>query len=271
MGESMQLILFSKMFQPLSLTELAELVVETGLEGVDLTVRSNGYIKPEEAAEKLPEVVETFESKGLKVPMITTEITSVNQPYAEEVFRAAFENGVKYLKLGYWHYRGFGFLRKQVVEIRKELRKIQELSRRYRVTSTIHIHSGMFMSAEPAVVWLILKGFDPDLVGAYVDPGHMAVEGGLAGWLMGMDILSRRIRMVSVKDYGWFKEGGAWHAKTVPLGEGLVKWKTVFEILKVTGFNGPISIHSEYDLPLGEIVTQTRKDVQYLKSILSSL
>ncbi|MEM3026875.1 MAG: TIM barrel protein, partial [Thermoproteota archaeon] len=81
----------------------------------------------------------------------------------------------------------------------------------------------------------------------------------------------RRIRMVSVKDYGWFKEGGGWRAKTVPLGEGLVQWKTVFEILGEIGFNGPVSIHSEYDLPLGELVTQTRKDVQYLKSILSSL
>ncbi|MEM2088150.1 MAG: sugar phosphate isomerase/epimerase family protein [Thermoproteota archaeon] len=267
----MQLILFSKMFQSLSLTRLAELVVEIGLEGVDLTVRSNGCIKPEEAVKKLPEAVEVFESKGLKVPMITTEITSADQPYAEEVFRAAFENGVKYLKLGYWQYRGFGFLRRQVAEIRRELGKIQELSRKYRVTSAIHVHSGMFMSAEPTVVWLILKGFDPDLVGAYVDPGHMAVEGGLAGWLMGMDILKTRIRIVSVKDYGWFKEGGEWRAKTVPLGEGLVQWKTVFEILGEIGFKGSISIHSEYDLPLGELVTQTRKDVQYLKSILSSL
>ncbi|MGB9718255.1 MAG: sugar phosphate isomerase/epimerase family protein [Thermoproteota archaeon] len=259
------------MFQPLPLTGFAELVAETGLEGVDLTVRSNGYIKPSEALEKLPEAVGIFESKGLKVPMITTEITSVNQPYAEEVFKAAFENGVKYLKLGYWQYRGFGFLQRQVGEIRRELRKIQELSRRYRVTSAIHVHSGMFMSAEPAVVWLILKGFNPDLVGVYVDPGHMAVEGGLAGWLMGMDILSRRIRMVSVKDYGWFKEEGGWRVKTVPLGEGLVPWKTVFEILGETGFKGPVSIHSEYDLPLAEIVTQTKRDVQYLKSILSSL
>jgi len=267
----MQFIMFSKMFQSLPLTEFAEIVAGIGLEGVDLTVRSNGYIKPEEVEEKLPEAVEIFESKGLKIPMITTEITSVNQPYAEEVFKAAFENGVKYVKLGYWQYRGFGFLRKQVAEIRKELRKIQELSRRYRVTSAIHVHSGMFMSAEPTVVWLILRGFEPDLVGAYVDPGHMAVEGGLAGWLMGMDILSRMIRMVSVKDYGWFKAGGEWCVRTVPLGEGLVPWKTVFEILKKIGFRGPVSIHSEYDLPLDEIVAQTKKDVKYLESILSSL
>ncbi|NHV98894.1 MAG: sugar phosphate isomerase/epimerase [Thaumarchaeota archaeon] len=267
----MQLVLFSKMFQALSLKEFAEIAAETGFEGVDLTVRSNGYIKPYEAEEKLPWAVGVFESEGLKVPMITTEITSVNQPYAEDVFKAASENGVKYLKLGYWQYRGFGFLRRQVAEIRVELRKIQELSRKYRVTSAVHIHSGMFMSAEPTVVWLILKGFNPDLVGAYVDPGHMAVEGGLAGWLMGMDILSRKIRIVSVKDYGWFREEGEWRVRTVPLGEGLVPWRKVFEILGKTGFNGPVSVHSEYDSPLAEILKQTRKDVEYLKNILSLL
>jgi sugar phosphate isomerase/epimerase len=267
----MQLVLFSKMFQPLPLKEFAEMAAETGFEGVDLTVRSNGYIKPHEVEEKLPWAVGVFESKGLKVPMITTEITSVHQPYAEEVFKTASENRVKYLKLGYWQYKGFGFLRRQVNEIRRELKGIQELSRKYRVTAAIHVHSGMFMTAEPTVVWLVLKGFDPDLVGAYVDPGHMAVEGGLAGWLMGMDILSRKIRMVSVKDYAWFKPGGEWRAETVPLGEGLVPWETVFEILKKIDFKGPVSIHSEYDLPLDEVVRQTRRDVQYLRSILGSL
>ncbi len=266
----MQLILFSKMFQSIPLTKLADLVAELGLEGVDLTVRSGGSIEPPDALKKLPEVVETFKSKGLKIPMITTEITSADQPYAEDIFRAASENSVKYIKLGYWKYKGFGFLQKQLAEIRKELTGIQELSRKYHVTSALHTHSGMCMSAEPTILWVILKEFDPDLVGAYIDPGHMVVEGGAAGWLMGMDILSDMIRMVSLKDYGWFKEGGKWYARIIPLSQGLVPWRKFFEILEKIKFKGPISVHSEYDMPLDEIIMQTRKDVQYLKDILSS-
>ncbi|MGQ9690587.1 MAG: sugar phosphate isomerase/epimerase family protein [Thermoproteota archaeon] len=265
----MQLLLFSKMFQKLPLVKFAEFAAEVGFEGIDLTVRPNGYIEPNEVEEQLPDAIGIFESRGLKVPMITTEITSVDQPYAGEVFKTASEHGVKYLKLGYWKYGGFGFLRKQMSKIRKELEGIQEISRKHNITSAIHTHSGMFMTAEPAIVWLILEGFNPDFVGAYIDPGHMIVEGGLAGWLMGMDILSEKIRMMAIKDYAWFKTGGGWHVETVPLGEGLVPWKSVFENLKKIGFKGPISMHSEYDLPLNGIIRQTEMDIRYVKNILA--
>ncbi|MBO3801104.1 MAG: sugar phosphate isomerase/epimerase family protein [Thermoproteota archaeon] len=241
---------------------------EIGFDGIDLTVRSNGYIKPSAVKEKLPEAISIITSKGLSVPMITTEITSVREPYAKEVFEVSSELGVKYLKLGYWKYNGFGFLKKQINEVRKELKNIEELSKKCNITSVIHTHSGMFMTAEPTVVWLILKGFNPNFVGAYLDPGHMVVEGGLAGWMMGMDILSKKVKVVSIKDYAWFKIEEKWNVQTVPLGDGLVPWKSVFEILKKINFKGPISIHSEYDLPLDEIIKQTKSDIQYIKSIM---
>ncbi len=268
----MKLIVFAKMFQKLPLSEFGEIMADIGFEGVDLTVRPGGYISPEEVKEKLPEAIEILNSKGLSVPMITTSITNANEPYAEETFKVASECGVKYLKLGYWMYRGFGFLRSQMEDVRGKLEKIQELSRKYGVTAGVHIHSGMYMSAEPAILWEILKEFDPDLIGAYIDPGHMVVEGGLAGWLMGMDILADHIRMVAVKDFGWFKEGGRWIARVVPMGEGLVPWRKVFEILKRIGFKGPVSVHCEYEeMPLREIIEQAKRDLNYVKEILKSI
>ena len=267
----MQLLIFAKMFQSMPLNEFASLAADMGFDGVDLTVRPNGYIKPKEVEEKLPQAIDILKSEGLSVPMITTAITSANEPYAKETFRVAAECGVKYLKLGYWRYKGFGSLWSQINEVREQLKGIQELSKKYNITAVLHIHSGMFLTAEPTIVWLILKDFNPDLVGAYIDPGHMVVEGGLAGWLMGMDILSDKIRMVAVKDFAWFKVDNTWRARTVPLGEGLVPWKEVFKILKQIGFNGPISLHSEYHMPLEKIIEQTKRDIQYVKEILASL
>lgn len=268
----MQLLVFSKMFQKLPLERFGELAAEMGFEGVDLTVRPGGYVPPQEVEAELPKAVETLKAKGLSVPMITTSITSVEDPYAEAVFKTASECGVKYLKLGYWIYEGFGKLKAQIEEARRRLEGIQELSRRYGVTAALHIHSGMYLTAEPMVVAQILEGFDPDLVGAYIDPGHMTVEGGLAGWLIGLDALSDKIRMVAVKDFAWFKEGGSWKAKVVPLGEGLVPWREVFSILKHIGFRGPVSLHSEYeDLTLTELIEQTRRDLKYVRNILESL
>ncbi len=265
----MELLLFAKKFQSLPLDEFADLVADIGFDGVDLTVRPGGYIRPEEVEDRLPEAVDTIRSRGLSVPMITTAITNAEEPYAEEIFRVAAECGVRYIKLGYWAYKGFGFLKRQVIEARGKLKGVEKLCRKYGVTAALHSHSGMFLTAEPAVVWALLKGFSPDFIGAYIDPGHMAVEGGLAGWLMGMDILSNRIRMVAVKDYGWFREGGKWKAKVVPLGEGLVPWREVFDILKRIGFDGPFSLHSEYrGLSLRELIEQTRRDICFIKNIM---
>lgn len=266
----MMLIVFAKMFQKLPLNVFGDLVADMGFEGVDLTVRPGGYIAPEEAAEKLPESIDILRARGLKVPMITTSITDAHEPYAEETFKAASECGVKYIKLGYWMYKGFGHLRSQMMELRGKLEEIYLLSRRYNVTAGVHIHSGMYLTSEPAILWEILRGFDPNFLGAYIDPGHMAVEGGLAGWLIGMDILAEHTRMVAVKDFGWFREDGKWVTRTVPLGEGLVPWRVVFEILKRIGFNGPVSLHSEYHMSLEEIIAQTRRDLNYVKEILKS-
>jgi len=271
----MQLLLFSKMFQSLPLEKFAELTKEMGFDGVDLTVRSNGYIKPYEVKEKLPEAVEIIKSRGISVPMITTEITNAQDIYTKDIFKTASELGIRYLKLGYWKYKGFGFLRKQIEEIREALKEIQELCKEYNITSAIHIHSGMFITAEPTIVWIILEGFDPDYIGAYIDPGHMVLEGGLAGWIMGLDLLKEKIRIVAIKDYAWFKVGEKWEAHTVPIGHGMVPWKKFFEILKDIGFNGPISVHSEYNeslhpelYSLEKIVEQTKEDLKYIKTFI---
>ncbi|MBS7649584.1 sugar phosphate isomerase/epimerase [Candidatus Bathyarchaeota archaeon] len=267
----MKLLLFSKMFQSMSIEEFADLAVSMGFEGIDLTVRPGGHIEPREIFEKLPKVVKIFGERGLKVPMITTSIVSADEPYAKETISTASELGVKYVKLGYWRYKGFGYIKRQIEEIRENLKGIERLCREYSVTAGLHTHSGLFMTAEPTIVHLILEGFDPKYIGAYIDPGHMVVEGGLAGWLMGMDVLSDRIVMVAVKDFGWFKTDQGWVAHTVPLGEGLVPWEKVFKILKDINFNGAVSLHSEYNETIGRIIEITRRDITYMKNILSKV
>lgn len=267
----MKIILFSKMFQQMPIEEFASLASNMGFEGIDLTVRPGGHIEPKDISEKLPKFLEMFKQMNLSVPMITTAITSADEPYAEETFSKASELGIKYIKLGYWRYKGFGNIRRQIKEVRENLKKIEKLCENYGVTAGLHIHSGMFVTAEPAVVDLILDGFEPKHIGAYIDPGHMAVEGGLAGWLMGMDMLCDKIVMVAVKDFGWFKTDQGWVARTVPLGDGLVPWESVFKILKDIGFNGPVSLHSEYHESIERIIEITRRDISFLRGILSKL
>jgi len=113
----MKLVMFSKMLKNvgnLNLEKAGDYIAMMGFDGVDLTVRPGGHVLPEEASRKLPEAVELLSSKGLDVPMITSSITSADEKYAEEIFKTASECNVKFIKLGYWRYEGFGKIKEQI-------------------------------------------------------------------------------------------------------------------------------------------------------------
>jgi len=277
-----ELVMFSKMLKNiggLDVDEAGDYIARLGFDGVDLTVRLGGHVLPEEAPRKLPEAIETLNSKGLKVPMITSSIISADEKYAEEIFKTASDCGVKFIKLGYWRYEGFGKIQQQIRRVREEnLKGLCELSSEHGVTAGLHIHSGDYLTSNPVVVYLLLRDYDPSCLCAYIDPGHMAVEGGLAGWKIGIDILKEYIRMVAVKDFGWFKMRdpktgeSKWRVRTVPLSEGLVPWTEVFRYLKQIGFDGPVSVHSEYDdVDLRGLISRTKADLQYLKEVLKKI
>lgn len=278
----MKLVMFSKHLAPLSIEQAATTAGEMGFEGLDLTVRPGGHVDPASVREQLPQACETVRSLGYDVPMITTGIVSADEPYAADIMQTAGECGIKDLKLGYWRYEGFGNMRRQVEEAKEALDGIGELAARYGVRANLHIHSGPFVTADAAVVWQLLHGRDPEVVGAYIDPGHMAAEGGISGWEIGMDLLTPWINLVAIKDMAWVHEHDEalgkqrWHTKLVPLPEGLVPWPTVFAHLRDIGFDGTVSLHSEYqgshswrDLTLEELLEQTRLDLDYIKSVIA--
>jgi sugar phosphate isomerase/epimerase len=274
----MQLVMFSKHLAPLPIDGAADVIHELGFDGVDLTVRPAGHVLPEDVTAGLPAAVETFRSRGLAVPMITTGVTSADNA-AEAIFRAAAGCEIRSLKLGYWTYRPFGTLMGQIDAARRDLDGIERLAAATGVCACVHTHSGDFLSATDAGLYLLLRDRDPQFVAAYLDPGHMTVEGGLGGWQQGIDLLQDRIRLVAVKDFGWVRTdaGGSasWRPLMVPLEEGIVRWPEVFARLHQVGFDGVVSLHSEYqgshswrDLSLEELIDQTRADLHYLRPVI---
>ncbi len=269
----MKMVMFSKKLAEYDIGGVGRVVSQLGFDGVDLTVRPGGHILPVDAKDKLPAAMETLQSHGLEVPMITTGVTSADEAHASEVFEAASECGVEYLKLGYWHYEGFGSIARQLKEVRSKLVGIQGLAAENGIIVGIHIHSGDFMTATGGMVSRILEGMDTKYLGAYIDPGHMVLEGGRSGWRLGMDLLRDVIKMVAVKDFGWEKDpkvAKRWSLRHMPLDEGMVPWPEVFGYLKGVSFDGPVSFHSEYeDLSTAGIISQTAKDLAYVKAVLA--
>ncbi len=265
-----QWLMFSKHLQELDFERLGEVVAEMGFDGVDLTVRNGGHIEPADAKTQLPIAAKTLQKFKLSLPMITTNFVNADEPFANEVFSVAADCGVKFIKLGYWRYRDFGSLRQLVSAAKKSLEGITRLSERHGICAVVHTHSGNFLTASPFVLAELLEGFDPKFVAAYVDAGHIFVEGGLMGWQQGMEAIADKIRVVACKDYAWFKEGERWNAKVVPIGEGIVRWREFFACLRKLGFDGPISVHSEYEgWTTEQVIAQTRKDLPILKRFAS--
>jgi len=277
----MQLVMFSKHLGPLSIPEAGKAVKELGFHGLDLTVRPGGHVLPERVKTALPEAVRQLKDLGLALPMITTGIVDAADPASEAIMAAAAGQGIRELKLGYWPYRPFGTLKAQLDAARKAMDGIEALARKQNVRASIHVHSGDYLSAEAGNIYLLLKDRDPHHVGAYLDPGHMTLEGAASGWKLGVDLLQDYISTVAVKTFGLYPEKDAehgdtrWVEKLVPLREGMVRWREVFACLKQLGWDGVVTFHSEYqgrqswrDLTVPQLIDQTREDVAYLRPII---
>ncbi|NOZ27884.1 MAG: sugar phosphate isomerase/epimerase [Chloroflexi bacterium] len=274
----MKLMMFSKHLQSMSVAEAGRVIRDLGFEGVDLTVRPGGHVLPENVRADLPTAVQTLADLGLQVPLITTAVTAADEPYAVDIFETAAEAGVPEIKLGYWRYESFGTFRRAMDEVAHRLDGIEELARRTGVRANIHTHSGDYMSASPFIIWHWIRDRDPAAIGAYVDAGHIVVEGGVSTWKMALDLLRDRITLLAVKDMEWRQVDDPvlgkrrWVTRLVPLNRGVVPWPELFACLREIGFDGWISVHSEYQgghswrsLTVEELIEQTREDLAYLR------
>jgi sugar phosphate isomerase/epimerase len=277
----MKWMMFIKHLQPLGIEGAGKAMKSLGFEGVDLTVRPGGSILPENARKEVPAAQKMFADLGLTVPLITTAITSTRDAHVADVFETAAACGIRELKLGYVSYKEFGGLEALVAKVQKDLDGITALAHSTGVRANIHTHSGPYVSTNPAIVWQLLKDRDPASIGAYVDPGHMTVEGSRDGWRQGLDLLGKRINLLAVKDLAWDQVDDPklhkkrWRTRIVPLDQGAVPWPEVFDCLKKVGFDGWASIHAEYqgghsfkDMTIPELIEQTRADLAYLRKVL---
>lgn len=313
----MKFLVFSKRFEHLSVEKMAETVADLGLDGIELAVRGSGHSLPEAAAgtaghvtpdrvrADLPKAVATCRAHGLDVGWLATDITSTDSPHAREVIAVASDCGIRQFKLGYYHYRGFGHLRQQIDEARRDLEGVQRLCGQYGIQAGVHVHAGYCLSAEAMLAERLVEGFDPAALGIYADFGHMGLEGAYGGWVQSFDLISERMIMLSLKNVGLFpytdrdEDDGrrshvrltqdpqrtgelgsivSWESRFVPLREGITPYYEAFQYLKQTGYDNYASFHTEYqgawswrELSYPELLAQLKDDVAFVREITAEL
>jgi sugar phosphate isomerase/epimerase len=242
--------LFSKHLPELGWKELGRAVKDAGFDGVDLTVRPQGHVLPERAADDLPRALEAITSHGLKVPMITTELTSASSPTAKPILTAAARGGVRYFKTGYWRYSTSPDVRAQVNAAGDALRDLAALARDCGIELGFHNHAAYIGAA----LWDIapfIDRLDPRWAGFYFDPRHAVAEGGAGAWKAATHLVVPRLKMLALKDCRWMKTAAGWQIEDCAIGEGMVDWSWVGNVITGARFTGPISVHLEYAMPSG--------------------
>jgi sugar phosphate isomerase/epimerase len=162
--------------------------------------------------------------------------------------------GVPRLKLGYFRYDPARPYWEQVDAARRDLENWEVLGRIYGVQLCYHTHSGSHLGLNAAALMHLLHERDPNYIGAYVDPAHFVVNG--EPFPLALAMAARYLSVLSVKDVRIErvdKEGhGSKEVRWVPAGQGMVDWTEVSAALKRVGFDGPASIHCEYEVPAAE-------------------
>ncbi len=238
------LVVFSKVYQELKLDfeEAAAVTIEAGLGGVDCPVRPGGEILPEQAAADLPRYVETLRRRKLGMPLLTTAVTSVSTPHAEEILRTAKKSGVQFYRLGFIERRSEPPVDRQIREVKAQLKELAALNREIGIGAVLQNHSPagrIYLGGDLTELREIVADFDPAQIGVAFDIAHALVVHG-EDWRPHFEKLKSHLKVVYVKDV---KRGGGW----VPFGAGDVGHTDYFKRLAQIGYLGPVSLHIEFE------------------------
>lgn len=229
-----------------SYAEVAEMLAPLKIAGPDLTVRGGGLVPPERVADELPKAAAAFRDRGMTIPMLSTNLTTARDPHARPTLETMKKLGIRYYKLGYYHYGDLTGWESDLAKTRADLAGLLELGREFGVHAGFHNHAGAIGGALWDS-WELLEPLDRTAVGFYFDPSHASVEGAKETWKLNLERLAPRLSMVAIKDYVWEKAGKGWQTRWCPLGEGMVQWPEVFRRLAQFPFPGPVSVHIEYN------------------------
>lgn len=237
---------FSKPMHMMSHAETAKLIAECGFGGIDYTVRvPQGHVLPEKVQEDLPRAIDAAHAAGLKVEMITTEITSVRDKHAETILRTAAKLGVKYYRVGNWNYDAKLGVEGTLEKLRPDIKELAALNESLGLHGAIQNHAGTRIGSAIWDVYELVRDVDPRWFGLQYDIRHATAEGGQS-WPLPLKLLRPWIRCTDIKDFKWTQAPGKAAIDNVPLGEGIVPFDAYFKLVRELGLTGPMSMHFEY-------------------------
>jgi len=266
---------FSKHLQFLDYKDMAKAAKEIGFDGVDLTVRPKGHVEPENVVRDLPKAVAAIREAGLQALMMTSDVNNVDDPVNLQVLKTACEQGIKYYRTAYYKYPKDGSYKQNLDLFKKKFDALGQVNSKLGLHGAYQNHAGTNLGSYITDVAYLLEGNDPRWLGCQYDIRHATVEGATA-WPLGLRWVKDHISIIAIKDFAWATKDGRLWPESVPLGEGVVEFKRLFQMFREYGIHPIVSLHYEYDLggadkgagelkwPKEKVFDAMRKDLKFL-------
>jgi sugar phosphate isomerase/epimerase len=255
-----KLCAFTKHLQGLPFEQIADIAADVGLDGIEAPVRPGGHVEPERVTEELPKLIEALKKRNLEMTILTSGINQVSKEQnSEQVLRTAKALGVERFRMNYFKYDLKKPIEAQLAEWKPMIKDLIQLCDGIGIQPLLQNHSGAdYFGAPIWDAWSLMKEYTPKQWGFAVDAYHTTVEAGLS-WPIDTSLIGDHIQAMYFKDVKWLSPG---KAEGVPLGTGLVPKAFATTLLK-RGFQGPISLHTEY------MVGKT-KDADFVKNSIEA-
>jgi sugar phosphate isomerase/epimerase len=239
-----------------------------GFDYCDLSVQAGGHVKPDMASLDLVRAIESLRGAGIDVPVITTALTSAQDPNANEVLGIAGIMKIPLFRPGHWKY-GDADVMTRLAEVRRDVSLLGGLARAAGLAVAFHNEAGDNIGASVWDTDALLRGMDPLAIGYDFDIAAAVAEGGEGAWFTALKLALPRIKMVTAADFYWAKaDAGGWKRTPCPLGQGMVDWPRFCTTLARANFQGPISLHMDYH-PASD-VPALQRDLEFLKKEIAA-
>jgi len=260
--------IYSQILRKVAYDELGMILRDTGVDGVNLTVFPGGHVDPANAGLDMFRSVEAITGVGLDVPIISTEYVNLNDPTIRNVLGVCSEMGVPIFRSGVWHYGNTPDPQLRLAEVQRDVNGLASIGQAAKMAVAIQNLTGDAVGAATWDMNLILRGLNPQNAGWDFDIGNATAEGGAGGWAMALRVAIPRLKAVSVRDFYWSKEGGAWKLTPCPLGDGMVDWPAFFSALAAAHFAGPLTIQMDYQPQ--SVTAAMKHDIEFVRKGLSA-
>jgi len=240
---------------------------DLGVDGCELSAQPGGHVSPANATD-LQRSVEAINGAGIDLVAIATATTSLADPTIRNVAGIANAMEIPIFKVGRWKYTPGTEVEARLLEVQRDLAGLASLARAANVSMAMQNLTGDYVGSAIWDINAMIRGLDPRLVGYDFDIGYAVAQGCAGGWLLALRMAMARLKMVTVRDFLWTKDGNAWKMTPCPLGEGMVDWPAFFSTLAAARFTGPVSIDRDYQ-PKDEIAA-LKHDIDFVRKQIAT-